>query len=215
MVCPKRFNLKPNHRSFLAVRVKIRPGYLMDIQQTLIEACIKGERKAEYDLYKATYSYLMSICVRYTRDPDRAKEVLNIGFLKILTNLSKYNSEVPFKPWIRKVMINTLINEYKKEKVHMGNIEYIEGYHESDQYSEINHAVTKIDVEQIYVFIAKLPPASQQVFNLYYIDGYKHKEIGDMLNISEGTSKWHLNSAREKLKQMLTEVDVVKLIEHD
>jgi len=179
----------------------------MDIQPTLIEACIKGERKAEYDLYKATYSYLMSICVRYTRNSDRAKEVLNIGFLKILTNLERYNTEIPFKPWIRKVMINTLINEYKKEKVHTGNLEYIEGYHESDQYSEINHAITKINVEQIYIFISKLPPASQQVFNLYYIDGYKHREISGMLNISEGTSKWHLNSAREKLKEMLSKFE--------
>ena len=180
----------------------------MDIQQKLIEACIRGERKAQFDLYKAAYSYLMSICVRYTRNPDRAKEVLNIGFLKILNNLNKYNQEIPFKPWIRKVMINTLINEYKKEKAHTANVEYIEGYHESDNYSEINEAITKINVDQIYVFISKLPPASQHVFNLYYVEGYKHKEISTMLNISEGTSKWHLNSAREKLKEMLTKLEL-------
>jgi RNA polymerase sigma factor (sigma-70 family) len=188
----------------------------MEIQQKLIDACIKGERKAEYDLYKATYSYLMSICIRYTRNPDKAKEVLNMGFLKILTNLDKYNPGIPFKPWIRKVMINTLINEYKKEKIHISNIQYVEGYHETDKYAEINLAITKSDAEQIYAFIAKLPPASQQVFNLYYIDGYKHKEIADLLNISEGTSKWHLNSAREKLKEMLTKIDVpVNLTIHE
>lgn len=188
----------------------------MNIQQKLIEACIKGERKAEYDLYKATYSYLMSICLRYTGDMDRAKEVLNIGFLKILTHLSKYNPEIPFKPWIRKVMINTLINEYKKEKIHAKNIHYVEGYHDTDNYSEVNEALTKIDLDQIYAFISKLPPASQQVFNLYYIDGYKHKEIANMLNISEGTSKWHLNSAREKLKEMLTKFNpLVKLNIHE
>lgn len=188
----------------------------MDIQQKLIDACINGDRKAEYELYKVTYSYLMSICVRYTRNADRAKEVLNIGFLKILTNLSKYNPEIPFKPWVRKVMINTLINEYKKEKIHTSNIQYVEGYHEADNYTEINHAITKIDVDQIYLFISKLPPASQQVFNLYYIDGYKHKEISTMLNISEGTSKWHLNSAREKLKEMLTRLNIpVSLTIHE
>lgn len=181
----------------------------MDIQQQLIEACIRGDRKAEYELYKVTYSYLMSICVRYTRNPDRAKEVLNIGFLKILTNLNKYNTEIPFKPWIRKVMINTLINEYKKEKVHSSNILYVEGYHESNQHIELNQAIKKINVEQIYAFIARLPPASQQVFNLYYIDGYKHKEISELLNISEGTSKWHLNFARERLKEMLVKFDTM------
>jgi RNA polymerase sigma factor (sigma-70 family) len=180
----------------------------MDIQPELITACIRGERKAEYDLYKVTYSYLMSICVRYTRNPEKAKEVLNMGFLKILTNLTKYRPEVPFKPWIRKVMINTLINEYKKEKIHYGNVQYVEGYHESESYTEVNQAVTKIDAEQIYAFIAKLPPASQQVFNLYFIDGFKHKEIAELLHITEGTSKWHLNSAREKLKEMLKQIDV-------
>ena len=188
----------------------------MDIQPTLIKACITGDRKAEYALYKATYSYLMSICIRYTRKPDRAKEVMNVGFLKILTNLNRYNSDIPFKPWIRKVMINTLINEYKKEKIHYGNIQYVENYHETDKYAEINQAITKINADQIYEFIAKLPPASQQVFNLYFIDGYKHKEIAEMLSISEGTSKWHLNAAREKLKEMLKQIESpVKLLVND
>src|SRR3954471_12127407 len=105
----------------------------MEIQPELIIACINGERKAEYELYKVTYSYLMSICIRYTRNADKAKEVLNMGFLKILTNLDKYNAGVPFKPWIRKVMINTLINEYKKEKIHYENIKYVEEYYETDK----------------------------------------------------------------------------------
>jgi RNA polymerase sigma factor (sigma-70 family) len=185
-----------------------RPELFMDIQQKLITDCINGDRKAEYALYKATYSYLMSICIRYTRNSDRAKEVLNMGFLKILTNLNRYNTDIPFKPWIRKIMINTLINEYKKEKVHYGNIQYVEEYYDNDKYSEINEAITKINADQIYGFIAKLPPASQQVFNLYFIDGFKHKEIAEILNITEGTSKWHLNSAREKLKEMLQEINV-------
>ena len=181
----------------------------MDIQQTLIDSCIRGERKAEYALYKATYSYFMSICIRYTHNQDRAKEVLNMGFYKILTNLSSYRPEVPFKPWARKIMINTLINEYKKEKHHSGTINYVEDYHETSDYSDLNTAVSKINADQIYAFIALLPPASRQVFNMYFIDGFKHREIAEMLNISEGTSKWHLNSAREKLKEMIMQPDAV------
>lgn len=189
---------------------------LMDIQHKLINDCIKKNRKAEYELYKATYSYLMSICIRYTRNQEKAKEILNTGFFKILTNLSSYKAEVPFKPWIRKIMINTLINEYKKEKIHYDTIHYVEEYYDNQQYSELNSAISKIDVERIYQFIAMLPPASKQVFNLYFIDGYKHKEIAELLNITEGTSKWHLNSAREKLKEMMKEFNVpVKLTAHD
>lgn len=185
----------------------------MNIQPQLIKDCIDGNRRAEYELYKESFSYLMSICVRYTRNRERAEEVLNLGFLKVLTNLKSYNAEFPFKAWIRKIMINTLINEYKKEKIHHENILYVEEYYETDKYSEINAALEKINAEQIYMFIAKLPPASSQVFNLYYIDGYKHREIAEMLGISEGTSKWHLNSAREQLKEMLREIDV-PIIKH-
>lgn len=181
---------------------------IMDIQSELIQACIKRERKAEYELYKITFSYLMSICIRYTRNQDKAKEVLNMGFLKILNNLKKYDSAAPFKPWIRRIMINTLINEYKKEKIHTQNIQYVEQYYETDEFSEFNQAVTRIDAQQVYHFIEQLPPATQQVFNLYFIDGYKHREIADLLEITEGTSKWHLNSAKEKLKTMLRESNI-------
>lgn len=180
----------------------------MDIQQTLITDCINRNSKAEYAMFKLCYTYLMSICIRYTKNEDKAKEVLNVGFYRILSNLTKYKPEVPFKAWIRKVMINTLTNEYKKEKIHYGNVQYVENYYETQNYADINDAITKIDTEQIYGFIAKLPPASQQVFNLYFIDGFKHKEIAELLNISEGTSKWHLNAAKEKLKELINQANL-------
>ena len=145
----------------------------------------------------------MSICIRYTRNSDRAKEVLNLGFFKILRYLNTYKTDESFKPWIRKVMINTLIKEYKKEKTHNQNLMYVEDYHDTEKYSELNTVMEKINSEQICGFITQLPSASKQVFNLYFIDGYKHREIADMLDISEGTSKWHLNSAKEKLKEMI------------
>lgn len=188
----------------------------MEIQQTLINACIKKERRAEYELYKTCYSYLMSICIRYTRNPEKAKEVLNLGFYKIISNLEKFDASIPFKPWARKIMINTLINEFKKEKRHYENVQYVENYFESEDFANMNAAITKIDAEQLYAFIAKLPPATQQVFNMYFIDGFKHKEISEELGISEGTSKWHLNSAKEKLKEMLEKVnEVINVNEHE
>lgn len=179
----------------------------MEVQQQLINECIDRDRKAEFHLYKICYSYLMSICIRYTRNPDRAAEVLNIGFLRILNNLSKYRAEVPFKAWARRVMINTLINEYKKEKRHNETVLYVETLYETDAYSELNEAIPKLDASQIYDLIASLPSTSRQVFNLYFMDGFKHKEIAEMLDISEGTSKWHLNAAREKLKKALKNID--------
>lgn len=100
-------------------------------------------------------------------------------------------------------MINTLIKEYKKEKVQNLNLVYVENYYDTEKYSEMNTIIAKINSEQIYSFITQLPSASRQVFNLYFVDGYKHREIAELMDFSEGTSKWYLNSAREKLKEMI------------
>ena len=175
----------------------------MNIDQKLIAECIDGSRKSQNELYKLVYPYLMSICIRYTRNYDRAKENLNIGFFRILKYLKTYRVDEPFKPWIRRVMINTLLREYKKEKAHNLNLVYVEDYEDSEKYSEMNTIIGKIDSDQIYRFIDSLPSSTRQVFNLYIVDGYKHREIAEMMDFSEGTSKWHLNSAREKLKEMI------------
>ena len=178
----------------------------MNIELDLITACVNRERRAEFELYRVTYSYLMSICYRYVNSREEAEEMLNIGFLKIISNLEKYRPEVPFKSWIRKVMVNVLIDEYRKEKKHSERIQYVEEYNESQDYAEVNNALTKMNVDEIQSLIKKLPPMSQKVFNLFVIDGYTHKEIGDLLNMSEGTSKWHLNLSRTRLKEMITNV---------
>lgn len=179
----------------------------MNIDIDLITACINRERKAEYELYKLTYRYLMSICVRYTRSYEEAQDGLNTGFMKILSNLEKYKTGVPFKAWIRKIMVNVLIDEYRKEKKHIDNLQHIENYAELPNLAVLNKAIVAMDVEQIHKYIMMLPPVSQKVFNLYVIDGFDHKEIAQMLHISEGTSKWHLHNSREQLKNMLTRVN--------
>jgi RNA polymerase sigma-70 factor (ECF subfamily) len=176
----------------------------MNIDIDLITACINRERKAQYELYKLTYRYLMSICVRYTSSYEEAQEALNTGFLKILNNMDKYRSHIPFKTWIRKVIVNVLIDEYRKDKKYKETIQYTADYKESPDLAQLNGAISKMDVEVIHKMIMKLPPMSQKVFNLYVIDGFDHKEISELLGISEGTSKWHLHASREQLKDMLS-----------
>lgn len=175
----------------------------MIIQPQLIALCIKQDRKAEYELYKLTYSYLMSICMRYSKDKDTASESLNLGFMKILKNLTTYKPGIPFKAWIRRVMINTLIDEYRKNKREKEKITYVKEYYESSDFSEVNEAISRLNYQQLLTQIDLLPEATKKVFNLFVIDGYSHKEIGEMLTISEGTSKWHLNAARQKLKEYI------------
>jgi RNA polymerase sigma-70 factor (ECF subfamily) len=175
----------------------------MIIQPSLIALCIKQDRKAEFELYKLTYSYLMSICMRYSKDKDTASESLNLGFLKILKNLTSYKSSIPFKSWIRRVMVNTLIDEYRKNKREKEKIMYVNEYYDSPDFSEVNEALSRLNYQQLLSQINLLPEATKKVFNLFAIDGYSHKEIGEMLMISEGTSKWHVNAARQKLKEYI------------
>ncbi|MDI1353560.1 MAG: RNA polymerase sigma factor [bacterium] len=175
----------------------------MEIQPQLIALCIKQDRKAEYELYKLLYSYLMSICMRYSRDKDSASAMLNMGYMKILKNLHTYRPEIPFKAWIRRIMVNTLIDEYRKIKREREKVTYVAEYFETADFSEVNEALGKINYKHLLEQINILPEATKKVFNLFAIDGYSHKEIGEMLEISEGTSKWHLNAARQKLKEYI------------
>jgi RNA polymerase sigma factor (sigma-70 family) len=181
----------------------------MDIESVeldLITACIRRERRAEYELYKRSYSYLMLICRRYTNSTEEAKEILNVGFYRILSNLEKYHPEVPFKVWIRQIMVNLLIDEYRKKKKHHERIEYVEEYFETQSHSELNEALVKMNVASINTLIGKLPPRSREVFNLFVIDGFSHKEIGEMLGMSVGTTKWHLNFSKTQLKEMIQKI---------
>lgn len=176
----------------------------MQIELDLITSCVNRERRAQYELYKLTYSYLMSICLRYTQSKEEAEEALNTGFLKILEGLKNYRTEVPFKSWIRKIMVNTLIDSYRKKRKMNETIQYTDTIETMAETGgvEITHGM---DAEQIRGLIKCLPPVSQQVFNLYAIDGFAHKEIAGMLNISEGTSKWHVNFSRNELKKKINE----------
>lgn len=175
----------------------------MTISPELIALCIKQDRRAEHELYKLSYSYLMGICMRYARDKDSASEALNLGFMKILKNLSAYNQQIPFKVWVRKIMVNTLIDEYRKIKREREKVVYVETYYDNVDYSEVNEALSRMDYKHLLSQISLLPEATRKVFNLFAIDGYAHKEIAELLGISEGTSKWHLNAARQKLKEYI------------
>ena len=177
----------------------------MNIPAQLISDCKKGDRRAQFQLYKSCFNTLMGVCIRYKKDESDASAVLNSGFLKILNNLDKYRAEVPFQAWIRRIMINTIIDEFRKNRKVRELIEHtdFEDFHNHQDLVEFNTADLNFEAEQLERMVKRLPPVSQKVFNLYAIDGYSHKEIGEMLDISDGTSKWHLSFSRKKLKEFI------------
>lgn len=175
-----------------------------NVDKEILEACVQNQRKAQYELYRLCYSILLSVCLRYESNKEDAEFLLNKAFYKILKNLENYQDKVPFEAWIRRITINTAIDEYRKKK--RSKLDFVEEPMQSQPLAgmDYNEAEKKYDAEDLLEMVKKLPPSSQKVFNLYVIDGFNHKEIGEKLNMSEGTSKWHLSSARKKLKAMLT-----------
>lgn len=179
----------------------------MNIKAQLLKDCVKGDRRAQFQLYKTCFPILMGVCVRYRKNQDDAKEMLNIGFLKVLNKIGTYREEVPFEAWIRKIMINTLIDDFRKNRKVKELIEHTDFSQEEKFHDVVDYdrADKVFDVEDLELLIKQLPPVSQKVFNLYAIDGYIHREIAEMLGISIGTSKWHLSFARSKLQEMMQE----------
>jgi len=173
------------------------------LDQPLLDRCIANERKAQAELYKELYPQLMSICRRYAKSDLDARALLNQGFLKILSNLAKRKENVPFIAWAKRIQINTVISEFRKEKVRMEREQQMEEHH-MEQYSiSWNDVAEVIEAELLQHMLDHLSEATRSVFNLFAIDGFSHKEIAQMLSISTGTSKWHVSEARKNLQAQL------------
>ncbi len=175
----------------------------MQIKKDLLEACKRQERAAQNQLYKEVFSFLMSICIRYKNDYDTAGASLNTIYLKVLDNLEKFEQDDSFVAWIKRIAVNQLIDEYRRDQRHKQKINYIDQKTSNYQAATYHEKEAEMESEYLLNMISQLPETTAQVFNLYAIDGYKHREIAVLLSIKENTSKWHLREARIKLKAML------------
>lgn len=169
--------------------------------QTLIIGCIQGKQESQLKLYKHFYSYGMSLALRYSQDKNEALEVLNDGFLKAFLKIDQYDAEKPFKPWLRRILINAAIDYYRK---------YHKGKQKNDNFFPQNHAqhthneaLENLAFQDLIKVTQQLSPAYRLVFNLYVVEGLSHKEIAAQLGINVGTSKSNLAKARQKLKSLL------------
>ncbi len=179
------------------------------VNERLIERCEREERKAQYELYRALHPMMMSVCSRYERNKQDAVARMNAGFLKILQNLGKRRKEVPFMPWARRIMINTVIDGFRREKDRKG-FETIGDPPEQNGSVNVNEYLAHMEAEAFENLLKELPEMSRNVFNLFAIDGYSHAEIAEMFGISIGTSKWHVAHARTVLQQRLLQMSSLK-----
>jgi len=172
--------------------------------QQLIERCLKEDRRAQGELYQLLYKQLIGTCWRYAADKEQAVEYMNLGFVRVLLNLKQYRPEVPFELWARRVTINTIINEFKKNKVwkDRNRVGLPEFMMQKTEEGDLSGAQQEM-LEVIRSKALELPPMTLKVFNLFAIDGYSHHEISEMLGISEGTSAWHFSDAKRRIREGL------------
>ncbi|MBU2651776.1 MAG: sigma-70 family RNA polymerase sigma factor [Bacteroidetes bacterium] len=169
-------------------------------EEQIIEGCLQNDSHAQETLYRRFAPKMFGICLRFTRNKMEAEDVLQDGFIKVFTYLKDFKNEGSLEGWIRRTMINTAINYYKKmvRKFNETDIEQADYVLMEDE-----TAIDRLSNIELLQLIQELPDGYRMVFNLAIIEGYSHKEIGDMLNISENTSKSQLSRARNALQMKI------------
>lgn len=165
----------------------------------LIEACRKENRASQKSLYRLFYSFGLNLCLRYARNREEAKEMLNDGFLKVFQKIHQFDSQNNFKSWLRKVLISAAIDHHRKFK-RLGDFEDLDRVKEPVWENDFQSG---LQYEDVLKATQQLSPAYRLVFNLHVMEGFKHHEIAEQLGISIGASKSNLARAKENLQKML------------
>jgi RNA polymerase sigma factor (sigma-70 family) len=164
----------------------------------LIEGCAANERRAQEAFYRRFFPEMWRMCLRYTRSEDTAMEIVNAGMLRVFQKIHTFEQRGSLEGWVRRIVWHALADHFRSQKQYLHFLVF----------EERDEKVPETGPDQFYAddilkMVGKLPPATQQVFRFFAIEGYSHREISVEMNISEGTSKWHLNNARTILKELL------------
>ncbi len=174
----------------------------------IIDGCARHERRAQQELYNRYSRFLLGVCLRYATDKAEAEDILQESFLKIFFNIKDFSGTGSFIGWLRKVAVNTAITHYHK------NLKY--RYHvDIEEYVSVETGVTSFEEdfftsEELYKVLNELPAGYRLVFNLYAVEGYKHKEIAEMLGIDTNTSKSQYSRAKAVIRNKLEKLGKLK-----
>jgi RNA polymerase sigma factor (sigma-70 family) len=171
--------------------------------EDLLNGCKAGNRKMQELLYQQTASRMLVICMRYAKDHMEAEDVLQMGFLKIFEKINEYRGEGSFEGWMRRIMVRTAIESYRKNIRSITIVDIDDALEQPSTGFDFNG----LGMEDLLKIIQNLADGYRMVFNMYVIEGYSHKEIAEMLGISEGASKSQLSRARGILKQEITKME--------
>jgi RNA polymerase sigma factor (sigma-70 family) len=168
-------------------------------ESDLISGCIDGNRRMQEELYNRFSPRMYAVCLRYASNAEEAQDILQEGFIKIFKKLDTFRGEGSFEGWIRRIFVNTAIEHFRRKRYLTPVTEKEENTIEGKYTSALDDLAAK----DIMALVQELSPGYRTVFNMYVVEGYSHKEIADMLGISEGTSKSQLSRAKVILQDMV------------
>ncbi|MCJ8209438.1 sigma-70 family RNA polymerase sigma factor [Mucilaginibacter sp. RS28] len=171
--------------------------------EDLIRDCKAGSRKGQEMLYKQFAGKMLGVCMRYAVDKMEAEDMLQNGFVRVFQKINDYRGEGSFEGWVRRIMVHSSIEYYRKHHKMMQVVEQDELPEQAVNAS----ATANLDARDLMALIQKLSPGYRMVFNLYAIEGYSHKEIADIMGITEGASKSQLSRARAILKEQVIKME--------
>lgn len=175
------------------------PSNHLSDDHDLIEGCLLGNPVVQKKLYDKYAPKMYGICLRYASNSEDARDILQDGFVKVFTNLSKFKAAGSFEGWMRRIFVNTAIEQYRKK-----NQLYAITEHQEEQIPDHEiSALEELAADDIIRLISELPNGYRTVFNLFAVEGYSHKEIATMMNISEGTSKSQYARAKAWLQERI------------
>jgi RNA polymerase sigma-70 factor (ECF subfamily) len=172
-----------------------------DIHRDVIESCIKGDVRAQYQLYTLYSRAMYNICYRMTGQQEEAEDMLQESFSYAFQKLGTFRFESTFGAWLKRIVVNTCINHLKKRKVDLVYTEY--GNEAADEDDYVDYSEIRFKVENVMKAMEKLPQGYRVVFSLYLLEGYDHSEISEILGITESTSKSQFLRAKQKIKEIL------------
>ncbi len=168
-------------------------------ESDLIIGCIEGNRRMQEELYRRFSPRMYAVCLRYAANAEEAEDILQEGFIKIFKKLDSFRSEGSFEGWIRRIFVNTAIEHFRRKRYLMPVTEKEENTIEGKYVSVLDELAEK----DILALVQELSPGYRTVFNMYVVEGYTHREIADILGISEGTSKSQLSRAKVILQDLV------------
>lgn len=178
----------------------------IELYNQLIEGCININREAQYKLYNLLSGKMFAVCLRYAKNREAAEDILQDGFVKVFTNIEKFRGDGSFEGWVRRIIVNTAV-EYYRKSAKMYPVVNVDDVNKDIAWQDTGD---NLELEDVMNMINNLSTGYRTIFNLYVVEGYSHKEIADMLQINEGTSKSQLARARYLLMEMVKNSEKVK-----